>query len=83
MLLLNLILLIDVTFSTPTGDYTQNPRGVPKTFRRGCPNSLILQSRSCVFRVFPKDLVWKSDTVPLCVLESGVSRHRIRRAQQL
>ena len=26
MLLLNLILLIDVTFSTPTGDYTQNPR---------------------------------------------------------
>jgi len=23
MLLLNLILLIDVTFSTPTGDYTQ------------------------------------------------------------
>jgi hypothetical protein len=25
MLLLNLIPLIDVTFSTPTGDYTQNP----------------------------------------------------------
>ena len=25
MLLLNLILLIDVTFSTPTGHYTQNP----------------------------------------------------------
>jgi hypothetical protein len=25
MLLLNLILLIDVTFSTPTGRYTQNP----------------------------------------------------------
>jgi hypothetical protein len=25
MLLLNLILLVDVTFSTPTGDYTQNP----------------------------------------------------------
>ncbi len=24
MLLLNLILLIDVTFSTPTGDYTSN-----------------------------------------------------------
>jgi len=24
-LLLNLILLIDVTFSTPTGHYTQNP----------------------------------------------------------
>ncbi len=24
MLLLNLILLIDVTFSTPTGDFTQN-----------------------------------------------------------
>jgi len=27
MLLLNLILLIDVTFSTPTGHYTQNPKG--------------------------------------------------------
>jgi hypothetical protein len=27
MLLLNLILLIDVTFSTPTGDFTQNPCG--------------------------------------------------------
>jgi len=26
MLLLNLILLIEVTFSTPTGVYTQNPR---------------------------------------------------------
>jgi hypothetical protein len=25
MLLLNLILLIEVTFSTPTGVYTQNP----------------------------------------------------------
>jgi hypothetical protein len=25
MLLLNFILLIDVTFSTPTGDFTQNP----------------------------------------------------------
>jgi hypothetical protein len=25
MLLLNLILLIDVTFSTPTADFTQNP----------------------------------------------------------
>ncbi len=25
MLLLNLILLIDVTFSTPTGGYTHNP----------------------------------------------------------
>jgi len=25
MLLLNLTLLIDVTFSTPTGRYTQNP----------------------------------------------------------
>jgi hypothetical protein len=25
MLLLNLILLIDATFSTPTGDYAQNP----------------------------------------------------------
>ena len=25
MLLLNLILLIDVTFSTPTGDYANNP----------------------------------------------------------
>ena len=25
MLLLNRILLIDVTFSTPTGDFTQNP----------------------------------------------------------
>jgi hypothetical protein len=27
MLLPNLILLIDVTFSTPTGGYTQNPLG--------------------------------------------------------
>ena len=26
MLLLNLILLIHVTFSTPTDDYTQNPQ---------------------------------------------------------
>ena len=32
MLLLNLILLIDVTFSTPTGDYTYNLVLVPAIY---------------------------------------------------
>src|SRR5712692_7660088 len=41
------------TLLTPTGllmegGYTQNPRAFQKRSRRGCPNSLILQSRSRV-----------------------------------